>query len=245
MTDIKKAARHILAYIKKEIAEQKRKNPSFSAIAVELILFGEDLKNTNLVIKPLGYGNEPLAKNLTRSEAEQIRREVLDGLKSLRATRGWGRLTWQEEKTCPSSDLWCPSYLLFPTRIVLMAEACKEFKALASYLLKYCGRTVSETDLYYVGIGGKRGRVYGEESPRRYLCHRPNACASLLETLRKYRRTGDTVTCSAFIEEDEIDPWELEVSIRNEVEFGGIRYRLLTVTIISPSGNPKKKITLK
>ena len=125
-----------------------------------------------------------------------------------------------------------------------MSEPCKEYKSLVNYLSKYCGKNLNETDIYSVAIGGKRGRVYGEEGARYYLCHKPATCAKYLETLRKSRGSNDKVVSTAIKQEDDIDPWELQVSIRNEVEFSGARLKYFEVKISTPSGKEKAVIRI-
>ena len=72
----------------------------------------------------------------------------------------------------------------------------------------------------------------------------PKTCSALLEELRKARGSKDIVTTSALKQVDDIDAWDLEVSIRNEVEFSGCRYKICEVTIKTPSGKVKKVVRI-
>ena len=239
----KKIASNIVKEIKTKITEMKKKRPNDSVYSVPLSMV-QFMNETICISLYNHWQGKRLADDLTRYQAKKIAEEVIKGLKELKATRGWGRLMWEIEDCCNGGNGWYNDYIKFPTNITLMAEPCKEYKSLVNYLSKYCGKNLNDTDIYSVRIGGKRGRVYGEESDRYYLCHKPNKCAQYLETLRKSRGTNDKVICSKIKEEDDIDPWELEVSIRNEVEFSGARLRYFEVSITTPSGKQKANIRI-
>lgn len=170
--------------------------------------------------------------------------EMVNLLEKLRSTRGWGSLVWEFDELNFSKSWYSNDYRKVISSISLLATPCKEFNSLVSYMEKYCGKKLAMTDIYSVAIGGKRGRVYGEEGYRHYLAHRPKTCSALLEELRKARGSKDIVTTSAFKQVDDVDAWELEVSIRNEVEFSGCRYNICEVTIKTPSGKVKKVIRI-
>ena len=180
---------------------------------------------------------------LTETQFRSLAKEVLLQLAELRKTRGWSNLTWECEEV-NFSHSWYSDYQSIIKSVTLFAEPCKEYLNLARYMFKYCGKKLAITDLYSVGIGGKRGRVYGEEGCRYYLAYRPKTCSALLEELRKARGSKDIVTTSALKQVDEIDEWDLECSIRNEVEFSGCRHQLCEVTIKTPSGKVKKVIRI-
>ena len=239
----KKIASNIIKEIKTKITEMKKKRPNDSVYSLPLSMV--EFANGTINISLYNYWQgKRLAENLSRYQAKKIAEEVIKGLNELKTTRGWGRLMWDIEDCCFDSKSWYDNYIKFPTNIILMAEPCKEYKSLVNYLSKYCGKNLNDTDIYSVRIGGKRGRIYGEEGYRYYLCHKPNKCAKYLETLRKRRGTNDKVICSKIKEEDDIDPWELEVSIRNEVEFSGERFRYFEVSITTPSGKQKANIRI-
>jgi len=243
MDKVQETAKKIIDAIKNDISEQKKRNPNMGSYSSTIYLDGENCKNDIICIKQ-SY-NKYFAKGLTRMEATRIAIAVTAGLNELKSKRGWGRLMWKMEETCMFGDgYYRREYIKFPTDITLLADPCKEYKSLVNYLEKYCGKKLNETDIYSVGIGGKRGRVYGEEGDRYYLCHKDNKCKKLLEELRKSRGTNDKVVCTQIKEEDDIDPWELQVSIRNEVEFSGVRYRYFMVNITTPSGRKKAEIRI-
>lgn len=177
--------------------------------------------------------------NFNSYEISTLTNEIVNLLEKLRATKGWGGLVWEFDELNFSSG-WSSDYHKVVSSISLLATPCNEFNSLVKYVEKYCGKKLAMTDIYSVAIGGKRGRVYGEEGCRYYLAHRPNTCSALLDELRKARGNKDIVTTSAFKQVDDIDAWDLEVSIRNEVEFSGYRYNICEVTIKTPSGKLKK-----
>jgi hypothetical protein len=239
----KKIASNIIKEIKGNITEMKKKRPNESIYSVPLSMV-QFMSERICISFYNSWKGETLADNLTRYQAKKIAEEVIKGLKELKATRGWGRLMWEIEDCCNGGNGWYNDYIKFPTNIVLMAEPCKEYKSLVNYLSKYCGKNLNDTDIYSVHIGGKRGRVYGEEGDRYYLCHNSALCEKILADLRKYRGSNDKVVCTNIKEHDDIDKWELEVSIRNEVEFGGVRNKYFEVKISTPSGKEKKTIII-
>jgi hypothetical protein len=241
----KKIANDITKEIKAKLAELKKKRPhnSVHSLPISIVSFGNT--NNNICISFYNaFQGKRLVEGLTRYQVKTIAVELVKCLKELKATRGWSRLMWEMEDCCYDSKSWYDNSIKFPTNIVLMANPCKEYKSLANYLAKYCGRTLCDTDIYEVGIGGKRGRVYGEDGERMYLCHDERKCAKLLETLRKSRGTNDKVVCTPIKEKDEIDPFDLLVSRRNETEFEGMRYKYFEVHISTPSGKQKANITI-
>ena len=238
----KEIAKKIVDTIKSDLMAEKKKYPNSNEFSTRIFLDGEDIHNTKIMIKK--SWNKKLFTGISRSDAREVSRLVVAGLNDLKKTRGWGRLLWEMDGTCGVRNGWSTDYIDFPTEIRLMAEPCKEYKSLVNYLSKYCGKNLSETDIYSVAIGGKRGRVYGEEGDRYYLCHKPATCAKYLETLRKSRGSNDKVVSTAIKQEDDIDPWELQVSIRNEVEFSGARLKYFEVKISTPSGKEKAVIRI-
>ena len=182
-------------------------------------------------------------REVARAESSYAMRRINDlivqGLKDLKGTRGWGRLSYNtvDEYLDGYRSLYSTATKV-PHDIVLLAEPCREFRSLANYVRKYAGTAVEGERIYSVTIGGKRGRVYGEEGDRRYLCHRPDRCKALLDELRRIRGANDRMTC-AFAVRDDIDPWELQCSIRNETEFGGVRHNTLVVKCTTPGGKVK------
>lgn len=239
----KKIASNIIKEIKVKITEMKKKRPNDSVYSVPLSMV-QFMSERICISFYNSWQGETLADNLTRYQAKKIAEEVIKGLKELKATRGWGRLMWEIEDCCNGGNGWYNDYIKFPTNIVLMGTPCKEYNSLANYLTKYCNKKLNETDIYSVHIGGKRGRVYGEEGDRYYLCHNSALCEKILADLRKYRGSNDKVVCTNIKEHDDIDEWELEVSIRNEVEFGGVRNKYFEVKISTPSGKEKKTIII-
>jgi hypothetical protein len=115
---------------------------------------------------------------------------------------------------------------------------------LVSYVNKFGGIQIKPTDLYVVAIGGKRGKIYGEEGDKYYLCHDERKCKNILEKLRTTRKTNDIVSCSNIKTKDDIDEWELECSIRNEVEFSGSRETYIEFSVQTQKGKLKDIIII-
>lgn len=242
----KKIATIIIKEVKSRIMEMKKKRPNMPVYSLPLSM--QNLGNSttdNICIAPYNcYQYAKLAEKLTRSQARRVSEELVKCLNELKATRGWSGLMWEFDDCCYDSRSWHDNSVKFPTDIILMGKPCKEYNSLANYLAKYCNKKLNETDVYSVHIGGKRGRVYGEYGTKYYLCHNSELCENILADLRKYRGSNDKVVCSNIKEHDDIDEWELLVSIRNEVEFEGVRNKYFEVKISTPSGKEKKTITI-
>lgn len=238
--DNKTLVNKVLAEIKARISADKKKRTDQPSWSVEVCVADcrENGKEYH-TIKVGGFWSKSEYGKLSRYEVNSVAYDLIKGLKEMTTTRGWKNLNFTIEEILPEHHGWSTSYVKFPTNICLLAEPCKEFKSLANYIEKYCGRKITPTDIYSVHIGGKRGYVYGEEGERYYLCHKPKKCASLLESLRKARGAKDNVSVKPFKEVDEVDPWELECSIRNEVEFDGVRHRRCEIVFTTPTGKRK------
>jgi hypothetical protein len=229
----------IVAELKKRIKAKKEKYADHPSWSVDLMVISHRTNGQEFYSIRIGGWNGTDFGKLSRYEVKTIATDLKKQLVSLKGVRGWSHLGYEVEDILPSRIGWDSEYISFPNMITLLADPCKEFKSLASYLQKYCARSIAMDTLYSVHIGGKRGRVYGEEGDRYYLCHKPKKCETLLAELRKARGSKDKVS-TKIVEVDEIDPWELEVSIRNEVEFDGVRHKRLVVTFTTPSGKKKE-----
>ena len=236
--EIKKLANEFVSKVKAELSRQKT-NKNRNSYSVNFHCYLNVDRNCTFECDVM--------ENNTRYNSYEISvltKEMVSLLEKLRSTRGWSTLMWEFEEYNFSKSWYSNDYQKIIKSIRLLATPCKEFNSLANYMEKYCGKKLSITDIYGVSIGGKRGRVYGEEGSRYYLAHRPNTCSKLLEDLRSTRGSKDIVTTSAFKQVDDIDKWDLECSIRNEVEFSGCRYNQCEVTIKTPSGKVKKVIRI-
>jgi hypothetical protein len=236
--EIKKLASEFVSKVKAELNRQKT-NKNKNAYVVNF----QSYLNMN---RECGFECDVLENNhcFSSYEISTLVNEMVNLLEKLRATRGWSGLVWEFDELNFSNSWYSKDYRKVISSISLLATPCKEFNSLVNYMDKYCGKKLAMTDIYSVAIGGKRGRVYGEEGSRYYLAHRPKTCSALLEELRKARGSKDIVTTSACKQVDDIDAWDLEVSIRNEVEFSGCRYNICEVTIKTPSGKVKKVVRI-
>jgi hypothetical protein len=236
--EIKKLASEFVSKVKAELHRQKT-NKDKNAYVVNF----QSYLNMD---RECGFECDVLENNhhFSSYEISTLTNEMVNLLEKLRATRGWSGLVWEFDELNFSRSWYSNDYRKVISSISLLATPCKEFNSLVNYMEKYCGKKLAMTDIYSVAIGGKRGRVYGEEGCRYYLAHRPKTCSALLEELRKARGSKDIVTTSACKQVDDIDAWDLEVSIRNEVEFSGCRYNICEVTIKTPSGKVKKVVRI-
>lgn len=235
--DTKKFAKEIVEVIKCDIVEsKKRRHKNVYKTGLELY---HHIGCFSIAVN----GREAYDEKLNKYEVKSLINEVMSLLNTLKKSRGWGLLNWTCTEHNIGEGFYDITYINVPTHIMLFSKPCKEFISLSNYIDKYCGKKIELTDIYGVSIGGKRGRVYGEEGSRQYLAYEPNRCIKYLEELRKSRGTKDLIS-TTISSRDEIDEWELECSIRNEVEFSGMRYNECTITIKTPNGKLKKTITI-
>ena len=241
MTNNEIAAAMVTA-IKKNLATRKKSNPNFKTLSIEIEASTEWSDKTRVwsPIVRVGYRYDEDSVKFPMGDINTlygIGREFEKEFNKLKGTKGWSHLSYSSIEVSDGEG-WHTRYVQFPSKVTLMAEVCKEFKSLANYLVKYGNCKLSENEIFSVHIGGKRGRIYGEESDRMYLCHYPNKCSFALNELRKARGTKDKMSVK-FEVADDIDPFDLQVSIRNETEFSGFRQRIAKVTITTPSGKTK------
>ncbi len=122
--------------------------------------------------------------------------------------------------------------------ITLYTEPSKEFKSLAKWIEKFSGTKLGMFDLYSVGIGGKRGRIYGEEEERDYLCYNGAKCRRILDWIIKNRSSRDILVV-AKAEMDDVP--NRDISIRLETECNGTRYSYLHLEVLTPGGKKKSE----
>lgn len=164
-------------------------------------------------------------------------------LRELSNEKGFTNLVVDYEDINLSRD-WVSNYVKFPRRIILLSKPCAEFTKLIKYINKYTNKDIPTTSIYRVYIGGKRGRVYGEEDERHYLAFDSKRCLYILNELKSARNSKDTMTISNVEVKDVIDDMELKYSIQYETEFNGMRYSGYIIKINTPSGKLKKEIRL-
>lgn len=216
-----------------ESAKDRSKAPAYQ-FSIEIWTRKEGGKE-GFVIKENGY------KDLTPFIDYEFRLTgILDEfgkqLNVLKSDKDWKGLVW-ETKKYPNRS-WS-----YPCIVSLLAEPCKEFVTLQKYLAKYCGISIGDADCFSVNISGKRGRIYGEDGERYYVCHEPRYCKAKLEKLRLERGSRNKAI-GAIQLQDYIDDFSLRNSIHNETEFSGSRQRQCVVTISTPAGVTKAKVTI-
>lgn len=233
--DTKKIAKEIVDIIKNDIVEnKKRRTKDFYSTSLNLYHYIDCFR--------FGVGGrDACTDKLTKYQMISVLTEITGLLNDLKKNRRWGLLNW----TCTKHNVgegYYINYIDIPTEIILFSQPCKEFISLAKYIDKYCGKKIEPQDIYQVAIGGKRGRVYGEDSARDYLAYLPEKCSMLLEQLRKNRATNDIVT-TTINQRDIIDDSDMRYSIEYETEFSGMRVNECKIEIKTPSGKVKKTIT--
>lgn len=187
--------------------------------------------------------NSNLTPMLSEYDFRNMIAILISQINKMKHIRGFGDIAILTEEV-NISEGWRSNYFKFPKRVVLLSKPCKEFISLSKYLEKYCGVTINICDIYQVCIGGKRGRIYGEDSSREYLAYKPNRCKYLLDELRKYRNSNDKVIVSQIQQVDDIDDLSLQYSIKYETEFDGIRRSQIEITIKTPKDKIKKNIVI-
>ena len=206
----------------------------------EVELYISNVKSGGKVGYVIYMGNIALTDILiTTYDLSSFVNKLIKKLNELKSTKGWGTLIWEFNEIDLSTSVWRSNTINFPNRIMLLPKPCAEFNKLVNFIKKYTNQDISVEDIYRVRIGGKRGRVYGEEDNRNYLAFNCNVCNNILDKLKKSRGSKDKITISKKITFDDIDPFELQYSIRNEVEFSGVRYTKYEINITTPSGRHK------
>lgn len=233
--DTKKIAKEIVDIIKNDIVEnKKRRTKNFYRTRLDLYHYIDCFR--------LGVGGrDAYEEKIPKYQIGSILNEIISLLNALKKSKGWGLLYWDCTEVNVGSGYYI-DYINVPNSIILFSKPCKEFTSLANYIGKYCGKKIEPQDIYQVAIGGKRGRVYGEDSARDYLAYLPEKCSMLLEQLRKYRATNDIVT-TTINQRDIIDDSDMRYSIEYETEFSGMRVNECKIEIKTPSGKVKKTIT--
>lgn len=235
---MEKLAKKIVEIIKKELNEKKKKgNYGTYSFCINYC--------SSLAGYSININYENITKTLDAFDFKRLIRELTNQLNNLKVKKEWQSLCWDKQEINISTNVWRNDYISLPNNFTIFSKPCKEYTSLSNYIEKYCGKKINVEDIYLVGIGGKRGRIYGEEGDRMYLAYNPKKCLSLLQELRDNRGSKDIVKTSLIKEVDEIDDWELECSIRNEVEFSGTRHRECGITIQTPKGKIKKEIKIR
>jgi len=236
-------AKKIFDEIKKNLVENKKKaktNPYYRTS----VYFENDSIYDNVAKKYLEYitingkeffGTEDLY------DIQQISNMVVCLINEQKKVKGWKNLVYSTREFSQIrgsgwNQYW-KNYSLIE-KINLLENPCKDFVTIQKFLLKYAKYNLEDFKLFSAYMGGKRGRLFDEEGDRCYLANKEKKCAKILEELRKYRGTNDTITCK-YGEEDWMDEIDRKYSIMHEVECDGERRHYLLITIKTPSGKVK------
>lgn len=132
---------------------------------------------------------------------------------------------------------WCDKVTIF-RRVEVFAKPCKEFDSLRNYVDKYGRYTIGDTDIYNVNICGKRDS-YSDTGRYRYLCYDAKTCKVILDTLRKFRGSKDTLKVTDVPYTNRGDETDYRIAQYQESEWYGYRGTGLSFKITSPSGKVK------
>lgn len=238
MTDIKTSADNLLKEFKTKIANMKKRGnePSYS---VDVAIWNN--KCGGLTSYSIRLNNHEIVSNLENQySVVSVLKEFRKGLETLKTKRGWGGIVFDLDEWGGSGFR---SGWEIITKVTLVEKPCKEFGSLQNFIKKYAGFELKPYDLFHSYMGGKRGRLYGEEGERYYLCTNKSKCSLILDELRKHRTTKDVITCKKGREEY-IDPTDRAYSIRHEVECDGELRHYLEITIKTPNGKVKYSTTI-
>lgn len=132
---------------------------------------------------------------------------------------------------------WTPKEVRFE-RVEIYAKPCKEFISLYKLLEKYADKSLGETEVFFARVCGKRSS-WSESGTRQYLCYDAKQCQNIIDTIRKYRTSRDTLRFD--VEEcfSHGDDYDYEIAQYQETEWYGSNQAKLHITIKTPSGKVK------
>lgn len=226
----------VINAVKDYILLQKKHEPNLHVYDADIKYYNCVRGSKSGIIINVNY--EDVTDILDKYEFIYVIKELKEQLTHLKEEKEWYGIDFDEK------ELYLPNTLktISVPYVKLYSEPCKEFVKLSKFIEKHCGKIISLKDLYRVCIGGKRGRIYGEDGCRNYLCYNPTRCESILNELRETKKTRDIATASDVKSVDDIDDFDLQVSIRHETEFNGLRYTEINVKVETPNGKTKKII---
>lgn len=231
-------ANDVVNAVKEYILLQKKHEPNKHFYNADISYYNCVSGGKSGIIININYND--VTNILDKYDFIYVIKEVKELLTKLKKEKGWDGIDFEEK------EIYLPNSLktISVPYVSMYSEPCKEFTKLAKFLEKHCGKIITHKDIYQVCIGGKRGRIYGEDGCRNYLCYNPTRCEKLLEELRETKKTRDIASASDVKSVDDIDDFELQVSIRHETEFNGLRYTELIVKVETPNGKTKKIINI-
>ena len=132
---------------------------------------------------------------------------------------------------------WTPREVRFE-RVEIYAKPCKEFVSLYKMLERYANKSLSETDVFFARVCGKRSS-WSESGARQYLCYDAKQCQNIIDEIRKHRASKDTLRFE--VEEcfSHGDECEYKIAQYQESEWYGSNQTKLHITINSPKGKVK------
>ena len=182
--------------------------------------------------------NKEMAEVRTHYDVAEIFRELRSLLDAQKKVKGWGGLSFDSERVYLASGTWSDYEISAILKVCLADAPCSEYKSLMNFVNKYGNANLKNYELFSAAMGGKRGTLWDEYGERIFLDNKPKKCARLLEELRKYRGSKDTMICKRG-EENYIDPEEQRASSYYEVECEGEKRKYIIITIKTPTGKVK------
>ena len=182
--------------------------------------------------------DKEMAEVRTHYDVAEIFRELRSLLDAQKKVKGWGGLSFDSERVYLASGTWSDYEISAILKVCLADAPCSEYKSLMNFVNKYGNANLKNYELFSAAMGGKRGTLWDEYGERIFLDNKPKKCARLLEELRKYRGSKDTMICKRG-EENYIDPEEQRASSYYEVECEGEKRKYIIITIKTPTGKVK------
>lgn len=232
--DPKVVAQKVVDALKKAFLTAKKENKGNPSYNIET--WSRKVGGETSYYLLIGCANEEFG-HMQEHNVSRCHAELILQLKALQKTRGFKNLV--VDKSERGNYPW---YYDAVEKVSLLAEPCKEYTKLQKYIAKHANCAIADFDLYSVGMGGKRGYLYGESGNRNYLAHNPKKCEMYLKQMQDAKGAKDIMTCNV-TEGQYIDEEERRCSSYYETECSGEKLRYADITIKTPKG--KNKLCLR
>lgn len=123
-------------------------------------------------------------------------------------------------------------------RLEIFAPPCKEFNRLNEVLKKHCCRPIPDTDVYHVGVCGKRS-AWSDSGSFRYLCYNPANCQRITDLIEAVCDEHDKVRLSVEEFFDHGDDTDYRIAQYQESEWYGSRGQNMRLVIKGSEGKEK------
>lgn len=137
-----------------------------------------------------------------------------------------------------SGDGYWVSKTYYYKSVEIFKNPCKEFATLWNYLSKYGkGFTLGNFDVFHCEVCGKRNSW--SDGKHDYLCYDAKECKKILDIIRKFKGSKDTLKVSVKEYFDYGDEGDYRCAQYQESEWYGHRGQMLCVEVTTPSGKVK------